>query len=135
MVGLDKKGEGDVVVSSCSPHEWTREWSFFIWTWTLTSWSDDCFVETVQRRFLGQEVVRTYSRTLWKVMVWAVIIAGAACITSMFALTYLVLQSTSLDASYSVAMGFACLLMVLGATALAYFTFVPPKECRSSRRA
>lgn len=133
MEGLVDKDGSDVVTTGGRPGEWKREWSFLIWTWTITTWNDFCFVETAQRRFLGQKVVKTYSKTLWKVIVWVVIIMAVAGIVSVFGLMYMVLPDANLGAYHFTVLGLACLLMGGGSAALAYFTFVPPKECRAPR--
>lgn len=113
---------------------WTREWSFFIWTWTIESDSDDWLVETTQRRFLGEEVVHRYSRTLWLLMAWGCVVFLALMMVVYGVLAYVALRDTGADLSIVALFGLAILPTIVIAVTVAYFTFVPPKEYRSPRR-
>ena len=112
---------------------WTRAWSFLIWTWTIDSGSGDWLVEMVQRRFLGEEVVHRYSRTVWLLMAWGCVAFVAIMLAVYGVLAYLALTGPEVERLLAAELGLAVLPAVVIAATIAYFTFVPPKEYRSSR--
>jgi hypothetical protein len=109
---------------------WTREWRFLIWTWTIDSDSHDWLVETVQRRFLGEEVTRRYSRTLWMLMAWGCVALVAILSVAYVVMAYLMWGASGADRAIVTAFGLAFLPVIVIAAVVAYFTFVPPKEYR-----
>jgi len=114
---------------------WSREWRFFIWTWTINTWDDHSFVEVTQRRFLGQEATHTYGKPLWTLMAAAVMFMGVAGAISVCVLMALILRhSSDPDVLFLAVMGLVCLMLTLASAAVAYFTFVPPREFRSGRK-
>jgi fatty acid desaturase len=128
------EGYGDASISNLeaivSDQGWVRQWRILIWSWTLYSEGDYCFVEIARHRFLGYDEVRRYSRTLWMVMVAVMFIAVVAGAISVVALV--LMMDAGGEASLLLALTF--LPLVLGSAVVVYFTFVPPKEYRSSHK-
>ena len=119
--------DGDAHEAAICQEGWVREWSFFIWTWTITSGRDHWLVETVQHSFLGQEVVRRYSRAHWMLSVWAVVIAAVLISVAYGALVYMTYMDPGVDFSGVALMGLLLLPVVIASAAIAYFTFVPQR--------
>lgn len=113
---------------------WTREWNFLIWTWTLNSDSEDCFVETVQHRFLGEEEIHRYSRWLWKLGAFGCLVIVPVVLSFYGVMIYMAVSDPDVYGKSVAVLGLVLLPAVAAAAAIVYFTFVPPKEYRSSRR-
>jgi hypothetical protein len=109
---------------------WSRTWTFFIWTWTITTWDNDCYVETIQHRFLGQVVIHRYGKVLWMVVAISAIALGMAGMVCLWLLAYMVSGVSNLDPITFLWFGLLSLLMALGSIVIAYFTFVPPRHSR-----
>jgi type III secretory pathway component EscS len=132
---MEGQAEQDGVrVVEFEPGPWQRTWEFFIWKWTITTWDADQYVETVQRRFLGTDVVRTHSKTVWLLMAWSTVLVSVAAMAGLLFVAYVMAQDGSFRAAEWLFFIIIGLMIVAGATAVAYFTFVPPKATRDQRR-
>lgn len=113
--------------------DWSREWRFLIWSWSI-DWNDDYWlVETVRHRFLGEEEIHHYSRFLWQMGAIASGICAviAAILYALF--VYWFHDDPDLDGSMMVLLGLVLLSTIAAAIGVIYFTYIPPKEYRSSR--
>lgn len=111
---------------------WTREWRFLIWSWAI-DWGDyEWLVETTQHRFMGEEEIHHYSRAYWQIGV--VISAISAVVLSVLYAAVLVRAFGDPDVEGTVIAlpGLLLVPLIVIAALLTYFTYVPPKELRSS---
>ena len=113
---------------------WSREWRVLIWSWAIDWGDDEWLVETTQHRFLGEEEIHHYSRAYWQFGIVT---------SAIFVVVLSVLYAAVLVRAYgdpdveSFVLAFPGLLLapLVAIVAVAtYFTYVPPKELRSSRK-
>jgi hypothetical protein len=122
------------VQAKLDPGPWQRRWKFLIWSWTLTTWDKDDFVLAVQQRFVGVKIVRSYNKAVWMVIAWSVILGSIVAISLLSLFAYFLVRHWTLEPTHWVILCGALVLLALAPTAMAYFTFVPPKPVRDLRK-